>query len=87
MSLQNQWLGSVKLATSDNALNGNSQNYAEPRLPSYDVLDVTVNKRFAVVGRRQLGLPYRQQCCQHARAAVPVGFGYPRPVLSHPWLL
>ena len=46
VSLQNQWLGSVKLASSDNALNGNSQNYVEPRLSPYDVLDVTVDKRF-----------------------------------------
>jgi iron complex outermembrane recepter protein len=46
VALQNQWLSTVNLATSDNALNGNSQNYVEPRLPTYDVVDATVRKRF-----------------------------------------
>src|SRR5581483_5207965 len=46
VSLQNEWLSSVKLATSSNALNGNSQNYVQPRLPPYDVLDVTVERHF-----------------------------------------
>jgi outer membrane receptor protein involved in Fe transport len=46
VALQNQWLSSVKLATSDNALNGNSQNYKQPRLPSYDVVDTTISKQF-----------------------------------------
>jgi hypothetical protein len=52
VSLQNQWLGRVRLATSDNAINGGTanpsgtQNYAEPYLRAYDVLDVTIAKRF-----------------------------------------
>jgi iron complex outermembrane recepter protein len=46
VALQNQWLSSVKLATSDNALNGNSQNYKEPRLRAYDVVDSTISKQF-----------------------------------------
>jgi outer membrane receptor protein involved in Fe transport len=50
VSLQNQWLSRMKLATSDNALNGNSQNYVEPYLKAYDVLDVTVEKRFQMWG-------------------------------------
>jgi outer membrane receptor protein involved in Fe transport len=50
VSLQNQWLGRVKLATSDNALNGNKQNYQDPYLKSYDVTDVTVNKSFQAWG-------------------------------------
>ena len=50
MSLQNQWLNSVKLASSDNSLNGNSQNYVSPRLPSYDILDVTLDKRLHIGG-------------------------------------
>jgi outer membrane receptor protein involved in Fe transport len=40
----------VKLATSDNALNGNKQNYQDPYLKSYDVTDVTVNKSFQAWG-------------------------------------
>ena len=55
VSLQNQWLGSVKLASSDNALNGNSQNYADPRLSAYDVLDVTVHKQFHLWGADSSG--------------------------------
>jgi iron complex outermembrane receptor protein len=50
ISLQNQWLSSVKLATSDNSLNGNSQNYAAPRLGAYDVLDVTFAVHFRPMG-------------------------------------
>ena len=50
VSLQNQWLGSVRLASSDNALNGNSQNYKEPSLSAYNVLDLTVSKRFQMHG-------------------------------------
>jgi len=50
VALQNQWLSSVKLATSDNAVNGNSQNYVEPRLRSYDVVDTTISKRLGLKG-------------------------------------
>jgi outer membrane receptor protein involved in Fe transport len=44
VSLQNQWLGKVKLATVS------TQVYAQPRLPTYDVLDVTLDKRFRFWG-------------------------------------
>lgn len=50
VALQNQWLSKVKLATSDNALNGNSQNYREPYLPTYNVLDFTLSKNFDFAG-------------------------------------
>ncbi|HEY6641345.1 TonB-dependent receptor plug domain-containing protein [Povalibacter sp.] len=50
VALQNQWLSSVDLATSDNALNGDSQNYVSPRLGSYNVVDTTVSKRFDYKG-------------------------------------
>lgn len=46
LALQNQWLGKVRLATSDNALNGNRQNYAEPFLSSFNLLDATATVRF-----------------------------------------
>ncbi|HTU67416.1 MAG TPA: TonB-dependent receptor [Steroidobacteraceae bacterium] len=48
VALQNRWLSGVNVATSDNALNGNVQNYAEPRLPSNDVIDTTISKEFEV---------------------------------------
>jgi outer membrane receptor protein involved in Fe transport len=47
-ALQNRWLGGVDLATSSNALNGNTQNYEVPRLPSYNVLDTTLSKEFEI---------------------------------------
>ena len=47
-ALQNRWLSGVNVATSDNARNGNSQNYVEPRLPSFNVLDTTITKEFEV---------------------------------------
>jgi iron complex outermembrane recepter protein len=46
VALQNTWLSSVNLQTSDNAVNGNSQNYVQPRLRAYDVVDTTISKQF-----------------------------------------
>jgi outer membrane receptor protein involved in Fe transport len=46
VSLANRWLSSVSLKTSDNNLNGNSQNYVDSSLDAYDVVDVTVGKNF-----------------------------------------
>ncbi len=50
VALQNRWLGSVDLRTSDNALNGNSQNYVDPTLSSYNVVDTTISKQFEMKG-------------------------------------
>jgi iron complex outermembrane recepter protein len=50
VALQNTWLSSVNLATSDNAVNGNSQNYKEPRLRAYDVVDTTLSRQFGYGG-------------------------------------
>jgi len=47
-ALQNRWLGSVDLETSDNTLNGNTQNYVDSTLDSYDVVDITVAKNFEI---------------------------------------
>ncbi|MCM3880699.1 MAG: TonB-dependent receptor, partial [Vicinamibacterales bacterium] len=46
VALQNRWLGSVSLKTSDNDLNGNTQNYLDSSLDSFDIVDTTVSKRF-----------------------------------------
>lgn len=48
VALQNRWLGSVSLKNSNNALNGNAQNYEDSSLDSNNVLDVTVAKEFEV---------------------------------------
>jgi outer membrane receptor protein involved in Fe transport len=41
-------LGSVSLKSSNNALNGNTQNYLDSSLDANDVIDVTVSKGFEV---------------------------------------
>ena len=46
VALQNRWLSSVSVKTSDNDLNGNTQNYVDSSLDSYDVVDTTISKRF-----------------------------------------
>jgi iron complex outermembrane receptor protein len=43
-SLQNRWLSGVNVANSASA----SQNYVEPRLSSFNVLDTTVSKEFEI---------------------------------------
>jgi outer membrane receptor protein involved in Fe transport len=56
-ALQNRWLSGVNVANSDNRLNdlGNpnlatrgTQYYAEPRLPSFNVVDTTISKEFEI---------------------------------------
>jgi outer membrane receptor protein involved in Fe transport len=46
VALQNRWLSTVSLKTSDNTLNGNTQNYVDSSLDANDVIDVTVGKQF-----------------------------------------
>jgi len=53
VALQNRWLSNVTLESSSNNLNdgvnganGGTQNYADETLDAYDVVDVTVAKRF-----------------------------------------
>jgi outer membrane receptor protein involved in Fe transport len=62
VSLQNRWLSSVSLKTSDNRVNGppapagadpastGRQYYADSSLDAYDVVDLTVAKRFETMG-------------------------------------
>lgn len=50
VALQNRWLSSVDLRTSSNKLNGNTQNYVNPKLSQNNVLDATVAKDFEVSG-------------------------------------
>jgi outer membrane receptor protein involved in Fe transport len=50
VALQNRWLSSVDLKSSDNDLNGNRQNYVDSSLDAYDVVDLTVTKKFAAWG-------------------------------------
>ena len=50
LAMQNQWLSGFKKATSDNGVNGNTQNYASPRVGSMNILDVTIDRRFDLWG-------------------------------------
>jgi outer membrane receptor protein involved in Fe transport len=48
VALQNRWLGSISLKTSDNDLNGNSQNYVDASLDHFNTIDTTISKKFEV---------------------------------------
>ena len=48
VALQNRWLSSVSLKSSNNDLNGNSQNYVDSSLDANNVVDMTVSKDFEV---------------------------------------
>ncbi len=54
VALQNRWLSSVSLKTSDNDLNGSAsapsgtQYYVDSSLDAYNVLDTTISKEFDV---------------------------------------
>ena len=48
LSMQNQWLSGLKKNSSPTT--ATSQNYAAPRVGSYDVLDVTVDRKFGLWG-------------------------------------
>jgi outer membrane receptor protein involved in Fe transport len=48
VALQNRWLGSVSLKSSNNLLNGDTQNYLDSSLDANDVVDITINKAFEI---------------------------------------
>jgi outer membrane receptor protein involved in Fe transport len=48
VALQNRWLGSTSLKSSNNELNGNTQNYVDASLDANNVVDLTVAKDFEV---------------------------------------
>jgi iron complex outermembrane receptor protein len=50
IALQNQWLGRVRLATSNNKLNGNRQNYVKPFLSPFNQLDATATVHLGALG-------------------------------------
>jgi hypothetical protein len=50
LNLQNQWLSGMKKASADPAVASNNQIFAAPRVGSYDVLDVTIDRKFGFLG-------------------------------------
>jgi outer membrane receptor protein involved in Fe transport len=50
LALQNQWLSGMKKASADPSVASNAQIYAQPRISSYNVLDVTIDRKFSMWG-------------------------------------
>jgi outer membrane receptor protein involved in Fe transport len=50
LNMQNQWLSGMKKASSDPRVAANNQVFAAPRISSYDVLDVTIDRKFDLWG-------------------------------------
>jgi len=50
LNLQNQWLSGMNKFTADPRVAANNQIYAAPRLSSYNVLDVTIDRKFGFLG-------------------------------------
>ncbi len=77
VALQNRWLGSVSLKSSNNDLNGNTQNYVDASLDSNNVADLTVSKEFEVSnGTLQTFLTVNNVLDERAPLA-PSGSGLP----------
>ena len=53
INLQNQWLSGMKKASSDPNVTGNNQIYAAPRIGSYNVLDITIDRKVEMLGGNQ----------------------------------
>ena len=87
VALQNRWLSSVSLKTSDNTLNGNTQNYKDSNLPSYDVVDVTLSKAFDFGDSNVEAFLTASNLTDDTRSLVPVQFGTSGFVLSDAGLL
>jgi outer membrane receptor protein involved in Fe transport len=54
VALQNRWLSGVSLKSSSNLLNsatvGGNQNYVDPSVDAYNIVDTTISKNFEVKG-------------------------------------
>ena len=83
VALQNRWLGSVNVMTSDNDLNGNSQNYVDSTLDAFNVVDTTISKEFEVSdGNLEAFLTVNNLLDERA-PLFPSSFGTSGPVLPH----
>jgi outer membrane receptor protein involved in Fe transport len=77
VALQNRWLGSVSLKNSNNALNGNAQNYEDSSLDSNNVLDLTVAKEFEVSDGTVEGFVSITNVLDEGAPLAPSGSGLP----------
>ena len=77
VSLQNRWLSSVNVQSSDNKLNGNSQNYVDPSLPANDVIDLNLSKEFEYGGSKVEGFLTVSNLLDTRAPLFPSGSGLP----------
>ena len=77
VALQNRWLGSVSLKSSDNNLNGDTQNYLDSSLDSNNVMDVTVTKEFEVSGGTMAAFLTVNNLTDERAPLAPSGSGLP----------
>ncbi|MEO8018832.1 MAG: TonB-dependent receptor [Pseudomonadota bacterium] len=77
VALQNRWLSNTTLMSSNNALNGNTQNYLDASLDANDVVDTTITKEFDVSsGKLEAFLTVNNLLDERAPLA-PSGSGLP----------
>jgi len=77
VALQNRWLGSTSLKSSNNALNGNTQNYLDASLDANDVVDTTVSKEFEVSGGKLQAFVSVSNLLNERAPLAPSGSGLP----------
>jgi hypothetical protein len=87
VALQNRWLSNVNLKTSDNDLNGNTQNFVDSSLDAYDVVDTTISKRFEFGDSSVEAYLTVNNLLDERVPAVPVQLGTSGLVLSDAGLL
>jgi hypothetical protein len=88
VSLQNRWLGSVNLKTSDNDLNGTpasplgTQYYADSTLDSYNIVDTTISKEFDISDGKMEAFLTVNNLLDERAPLFPSGSGLPGALLA-----
>jgi outer membrane receptor protein involved in Fe transport len=80
VALQNRWLGSVSLKSSNNLLNapnGGNQNYVDSSVDAYNVVDTTVTKEFEVSGGNMQAFLTVSNLLNERAPLVPSNSGLP----------
>ncbi len=77
VALQNRWLGSTSLKSSNNDLNGDTQNYLDSSLDAYNVVDTTVSKDFEVSGGNLQAFLTVSNLLDERAPLAPSGSGLP----------
>ena len=77
VAVQNRWLSNVSLKVSDNRLNGSTQNYVDSSLNAYDVVDLTVGKKFDAWGGNMEGFLTVNNALNQRAPLFPSNSGLP----------